>query len=173
METVSFVFQETFLLSDTIYENIAIGNQGVSKEEVVNAAKSAQIHDFILSLPEGYDTILGEGGIKLSGGEKQRICIARAILKTAPIIVFDEATSFTDIENEYKIQRALGSLLSGKTTIMIAHRLHTIVHADKIFVFDKGKIVEQGTHSELVSQGGYYEHMWQVYTQAREKAVHA
>ena len=121
MDTVSFVFQDAFMLDDTIYKNISIGKDNCTREEVENAAKAAQIHSFIQSLPDGYDTYLGSAGIKLSGGEKQRICIARAILKGAPIIVFDEATSFTDIENEHKIQIALENLLKGKTTIMIAH----------------------------------------------------
>ncbi len=130
MDMISFVFQEAFMLNDTIYQNIAIGKANCTLEDVERAAKSAQIHDFILSLPNGYQTVLGDAGIKLSGGERQRICIARAILKDAPIIIFDEATSFTDAENEHKIQLALEELLKGKTTIMIAHRLHTIVNAD-------------------------------------------
>lgn len=148
MDTVSFVFQDAFMLDDTIYKNISIGKDNCTREEVENAAKAAQIHSFIQSLPDGYDTYLGSAGIKLSGGEKQRICIARAILKGAPIIVFDEATSFTDIENEHKIQIALENLLKGKTTIMIAHRLHTIVNADNICVFQNGSIVEMGCHTE-------------------------
>jgi len=171
MDLISFVFQETFILNDTIYENIAIGNQGRFKESVEEAAKAAQIHDFILSLPEGYNTLLGENGIKLSGGEQQRICIARAILKDSPIIIFDEATSYTDIENEYKIQLALENLLKGKTTIMIAHRLHTIINADKICVFDKGEIVESGTHNELLSKNGFYSHMWKTYTHTTEEVI--
>ena len=142
MDLVSFVFQETFMLSDTIYQNIAIGSNTATREQVETAAKAAQIHDFIMSLPNGYDTKLGEGGVKLSGGERQRVCIARAILKDAPVIVFDEATSYTDIENEHKIQLALQNLLKGKTTIMIAHRLHTIVGADKICVFHQGEVEE-------------------------------
>ena len=165
MDLVSFVFQETFMLNDSIYQNIAIGNQAATREDVVAAAKAAQIHDFIMSLPNGYDTRLGEDGVKMSGGEKQRVCIARAILKDAPIIIFDEATSYTDIENEHKIQLALSNLLKGKTTIMIAHRLHTIVGADQICVFDKGKVTEKGTHNELLAQNGLYSQMWQTYTQ--------
>ena len=165
MDLVSFVFQETFMLDDTIYQNIAIGNQLATREEVEAAAKAAQIHDFIASLPHGYETKLGEGGVKMSGGEKQRVCIARAILKDAPIVVFDEATSYADIENEHKIQLALSHLLKGKTTVMIAHRLHTIVGADQICVFDEGKVVEKGTHGELLAKNGLYRQMWQAYVQ--------
>jgi len=163
MDLVSFVFQETFMLNDTIYQNIAIGKGTSTRSEVEEAAKAAQIHDFIMSLPNGYETHMGEDGVKMSGGEKQRICIARAILKDAPVIVFDEATSYTDIENEHKIQLALNNLLVGKTTIMIAHRLHTIVHADQICVFDEGRVKEMGTHDELVKKGGLYEKMWKIY----------
>ena len=165
MELVSFVFQETFMLNDSIYANIAIGNAAATPEQVENAAKAAQIHDFIVSLPEGYATRLGENGVKLSGGEKQRVCIARAILKDAPIIIFDEATSYTDIENEHKIQLALQNLLQGKTTIMIAHRLHTIVGADQICVFRQGRVAETGTHQELLAAKGLYAQMWSAYTE--------
>ena len=165
MDLVSFVFQETFMMSDTIYQNIAIGNTTATHEQVENAAIAAQIHDFICGLPDGYNTKLGEDGVKLSGGEKQRICIARAILKDAPIIVFDEATSYTDIENEHKIQLALQNLLKGKTTIMIAHRLHTIIGADQICVFHQGKVEETGTHQELLEENGRYARMWAAYTQ--------
>ena len=170
MDTVSFVFQDAFMLDDTIYQNIAIGKDNCTRQEVEEAAKAAQIHSFVQSLPNGYDTHLGAAGVKLSGGEKQRICIARAILKDAPIIVFDEATSFTDIENEHKIQLALGNLLKGKTTIMIAHRLHTIVNANNICVFQNGRIVEMGRHSDLLQKNGVYAEMWRVYTQ-QEKEV--
>ena len=128
------------------------------------AAKAAQIDDFIMGLPKGYQTRIGDEGVKLSGGQQQRISIARAILKDAPIVVFDEATSYSDIENEHKIQLALQNLLRGKTTIMIAHRLHTIRNADKIFVFQDGKVVEQGTHDELIASGSTYSHMWDTYT---------
>jgi ATP-binding cassette subfamily B protein len=171
MAAVSFVFQETFMLNDTIYRNIAIGGKQASGAEVERAAGAAFIHDFILSLPEGYNTRLGEGGVKLSGGERQRICIARAMLKNAPLVIFDEATSYTDIENEYKIQRALENLLRGKTVIMIAHRLHTIVRADKICVFDRGEIVETGTHAEILERGGLYLRMWEAYGRTKEEIV--
>jgi ATP-binding cassette subfamily B protein len=163
MDLISFVFQETFMLNDTIYENIAIGKTGATPTDVEAAAQAAQIHDFITSLPDGYQTRVGEGGTKLSGGERQRICIARAILKDAPIVIFDEATSFTDIENEHRIQLALSRLLKDKTTVMIAHRLHTIVDADQICVFDKGRIVERGTHKALLRQNGLYGRMWESY----------
>lgn len=163
MDMVSFVFQEAFMLNDTIYQNIAIGKPDCTQEDVEQAAKAAQIHEFISSLPNGYQTNIGEAGIKMSGGERQRICIARAILKNAPIIIFDEATSFTDGENEHKIQLALGELLKGKTAIMIAHRLHTIIHADQICVFDNGEIKEIGKHEELLAKHGLYEKMWKIY----------
>jgi ATP-binding cassette subfamily B protein IrtA len=163
MNTVSFVFQEAFILNDTIYQNIAIGRPDSTQADVERAARAAQIHEFIQTLPDGYQTYIGEAGIKMSGGERQRVCIARAILKNAPIIIFDEATSFTDAENEHKIQIAFEELLKGKTTIMIAHRLHTIVNADKICVFDRGEIREQGTHEELIARHGLYEKMWNVY----------
>ena len=134
-----------------------------TEEQVRQAAKAAQIDDFIISLPNGYLTQIGDEGVKLSGGQKQRVSIARAILKDAPIVVFDEATSYSDIENEHKIQLALQNLLQGKTTIMIAHRLHTIRNADHIVVFEDGKAVEQGTHDELVAREGRYSHMWDTY----------
>ena len=133
------------------------------RTQVRQAAKAAQIDDFIMSLPNGYLTQIGDEGVKLSGGQKQRVSIARAILKDAPIVVFDEATSYSDIENEHKIQLALQNLLQGKTTIMIAHRLHTIRNADHIMVFEDGKAVEQGTHDELVAREGRYSHMWDTY----------
>ncbi|MGO5091049.1 ABC transporter ATP-binding protein [Clostridium sp. LCP25S3_F10] len=171
MDVVSFVFQEAFMFDDTIFENIAIGKSGCSQKEVEEAAKAAQIHEFILTLPKGYQTHIGSEGIKLSGGERQRICIARAILKNAQIIIFDEATSFTDIENEHKIQLALGNLLKGKTTIMIAHRLHTIVNADQICVFENGRIAERGRHQELLQTHGLYENMWKVYIKADKEVT--
>jgi ATP-binding cassette subfamily B protein len=162
MDITAFVFQDVFMMDDTLFENISMGSNA-SYSNVVEAAKAAQIHDFIQSLPKGYETSLGDLGIKLSGGQKQRIAIARAILKNAPIIIFDEATSFSDIENEHKIQLALQNLLKGKTTIMIAHRLHTIKNADNIVVFDEGRIAEQGKHQNLINSGGIYAKMWNAY----------
>lgn len=162
MNNVSFVFQNVFMLQDSILENIKMGSDK-SMEQVIEASKKAQIHDFIVSLPKGYNTSLGETGIKLSGGEKQRISIARAILKDSPIIILDEVTSYSDIENESKIQEALRSLLKNKTAIIIAHRLYTIKNADKIVVLDEGKIIEQGTHDYLMNKKGLYRHLWDVY----------
>lgn len=164
MDLVAFVFQDTFLFHDTIYENIAIGKKDATREEVKKAAQAAQIDAWIESLPDGYETRIGEAGIKLSGGERQRICIARAILKNAPILIFDEATSYTDGENEHKIQLALNELIRGKTTVMIAHRLHTIVNADQICVLTDGKIAERGKHEELLEKNGVYAGMWRTYT---------
>ena len=149
-------------MEDTLLENIRMGTNA-TEEQVRQAAKAAQIDDFIMSLPNGYLTQIGDEGVKLSGGQKQTVSIARAILKDAPIVVFDEATSYSDIENEHKIQLALQNLLQGKTTIMIAHRLHTIRNADHIMVFEDGKAVEQGTHDELVAREGRYSHMWDTY----------
>lgn len=162
MDKISFVFQNVFMLQDTILENIKMG-LNKSDEEVVEAAKKAQIHDFIMTLPKGYNTSLGEDGVKLSGGEKQRISIARAILKDSPIVVLDEVTSYSDVENEGKIQEALRILLKDKTAIIIAHRLYTIKNADKIIVLEEGKILEQGTHSSLMKKNGLYRHLWDMY----------
>ena len=164
MDNVSFVFQDTFMLHDTIYENIIMG-KNYTREEVENAAKKAQIHDFIMSLPDRYETKIGEGGIKLSGGEKQRISIARTILKNTPIVILDEVTSYSDIENEAKIQSALKTLLKGKTALIIAHRLYTIKNADNIVFMKKGQITEQGTHEELLRNRADYWHLWSLYNE--------
>ncbi len=171
MDSLAFVFQDIFMLEDTLYENIRMGNEHATYEEVIAAAKKAQIHEFISTLPNGYKTKMGESGIKLSGGEKQRVSIARAILKDAPIIIFDEATSYADIENERKIQLALENMFKGKTTIMIAHRLHTIKNVDKIVVFDQGEIKEEGTHEELLNRNGRYRDMWEAYIENESLAV--
>lgn len=152
----SFVFQRTYLFSDTIANNIRFGKPGASMDEVISAAKKARCHNFIMALPEGYDTIIGEGGASISGGERQRIAIARAIMKDAPIIVLDEATANVDPENEKELTEAIGELTHDKTVIMIAHRLKTVQGADCIFVVDGGKIVQQGTHDELIKQDGIY-----------------
>jgi ATP-binding cassette subfamily B protein len=167
MDYVSFVFQDGFLFFDTIEENIRMGNSGASKEEVVAAAKTAQCHEFIERLPERYDTLVGEGGTYLSGGEQQRISIARAILKNTPIVILDEATAYADPENEGKILAAFSKLIEGKTVIVIAHRLSTITSADSIIVVDKGEIKERGTHEELVAEKGLYHSMWETYSRAR------
>ena len=164
MDNISFVFQDTFMLHDTIYENIIMG-KNYTREEVENAAKKAQIHDFIMSLPDRYETKIGEGGVKLSGGEKQRISIARAIIKNTPIVILDEVTSYSDIENEAKIQAALKTLLKGKTALIIAHRLYTIKNADNIVFMKKGQITEQGTHEELLRNRADYWHLWSLYNE--------
>ena len=168
MSYLSFVFQDGFLFFDTVEENIRMGNAGATMEEVITAAKAAQCHEFIERLPRGYRTLVGEGGTYLSGGEQQRIGIARAILKDTPIVVLDEATAYADPENEGKILQGLARLIKGKTVIVIAHRLSTITHADRILVVDGGRIVQQGTHEELVYAGGLYAHMWDTYSRARE-----
>ncbi|EGC22820.1 ABC transporter ATP-binding protein [Streptococcus sanguinis] len=152
----SFVFQSVYLFEDTIANNIRFGNPEASLEEVIEAAKKAACHDFILSLPDGYDTKIGEGGASLSGGERQRISIARAIIKDAPIIILDEATANVDPENEEALMQAIQALTRDKTIIMIAHRLKTVEHADQILVLDQGRIVEQGKHQDLLAKQGIY-----------------
>ena len=156
MNSISMVFQDVYLFEDTIENNIKFGKQNASHEEVVEAAKKARCHEFIEALPEGYDTIIGEGGASLSGGEKQRISIARAMLKDADIIIFDEATANIDPENEDKLKEAIESLTKNKTVIMIAHRLKTIRNADQIIVLKDGEIVERGNHEELIKNDGLY-----------------
>ena len=166
MRQVSFVFQDIFLFKQSILDNIRMGNENATEEQVIAAAKAAQCHDFISKLPDGYHTVVGTKGVHLSGGERQRIAIARAIIKDSPIIVLDEATAFSDPENEYLIQKAFEKLMQGKTVIIIAHRLSTIRNADKIIVMEKGHLVETGKHDELVSAGGRYAQMWEHYTEA-------
>ena len=163
----SMVFQDVYLFNDTIENNIRFGKQDATHEEVVEAAKAACCHDFIMSLPEGYDTVLGEGGGTLSGGEKQRISIARAMLKDAPIIILDEATASVDPENEAELQKAIDALTHNKTIIMIAHRLKTVRNADQILVLNGGKITQRGTHEELSAQSGLYAD----FIHAREEAA--
>jgi ATP-binding cassette, subfamily B, bacterial IrtB/YbtQ len=162
MKKISVVFQDVYLFQDTIRNNIRYGREDASQEEVEAAAKEACCHDFIMKLPQGYDTMVGEGGSTLSGGERQRISIARAMLKNAPVILLDEATSSLDPENEVEMQKAISRLIQGRTVIMIAHRLKTVVKANKIIVLDKGKVVEQGTHKELIEIGGLYEKLWDI-----------
>ena len=166
MRQVSFVFQDIFLFKQSILDNIRMGNRNATEEQVIAAAKAAQCHEFISKLPEGYHTVVGTKGVHLSGGERQRIAIARAIIKDSPIIVLDEATAFSDPENEYLIQKAFEKLMQNKTVIIIAHRLSTIRNADKIIVMEKGQIVESGKHDDLVAAGGRYSKMWNHYTEA-------
>lgn len=156
LRQLSIVFQNVYLFHETIFDNIRFGKPDATMEEVMEAAKKACCHDFIMTLPDGYQTVVGEGGSTLSGGEKQRISIARAILKDAPIIILDEATSSIDPENEHLIQKAIGELIKGKTVIAIAHRLPTIEQADQILVLEDGQIVQSGTHNDLASQKGTY-----------------
>ena len=166
---IGIVPQDTVLFNDTIYYNIAYGDSNASQEDVVNAAKAAEIHQFISDLPDGYNTTVGERGLKLSGGEKQRVGIARTLLKNPPILLLDEATSSLDTETENSIQKSLNQLLEGRTVITIAHRLSTIVNSDFIVVLDNGEIIEQGTHKELLALNGRYNRMWK--HQANEEQV--
>ena len=166
MDQIAFVFQDSHLFSTSILENVRVSRPDAAREEVMAALISAQCMDIIEKLPDGIDTKLGPDGTYLSGGESQRIALARAILKNAPIVVLDEATAFADPENEVLIQKAFASLTKGKTVIMIAHRLSTIVGADRIIVLDKGRAIEQGTHEELMSFDGLYSHMWNDYSKA-------
>ena len=166
MENFAFVFQSVYLFADTIENNIKFGRQDASHEEVVEAAKKACCHEFIMKLPDGYNTVIGEGGASLSGGEKQRISIARAIMKDAPIIILDEATANVDPENEKELVDAVEALTKEKTIIMIAHRLKTVRHADQIAVVDKGHIVQLGTHEQLMAQEGIYKRFIDARTQA-------
>ena len=169
MSHISMVFQDVYLFQDTIRNNIRFGKTDATEEEIIAAAKKACCHDFIMRLPQGYDTMVGEGGCTLSGGEKQRISIARAILKDAPIILLDEATASLDPENEVEVQKAevevqkaIDTLIKGRTVIAIAHRLKTIQNADRIIVLDNGQIQEEGTHNELIRKKGLYAHLWNI-----------
>ena len=154
------LFRSNYLFDLSIRENIRIGKPSASDAEVEEIAKQSGCHDFICNLPAGYDTIAGEGGGHLSGGERQRIAIARAMLKNAPIVILDEATSYMDTENESIVQEAISNLVKGKTLILIAHRLRTIVNADKIFVVDKGRIENSGNHKELLERSKVYQSLW-------------
>lgn len=171
MDQISMVFQNVYLFRDTVENNIRFGNPEASREDVIQAAKKACCHEFIMSLPEGYDTVIGENGLALSGGEKQRISIARAILKDAPIIIFDEATANVDPENEAHLQKAFEELTKNKTIIMIAHRLKTVQHADQILVVENGQIVQKGTHDKLVLQEGIYKRFISVRTEAENWSI--
>ncbi|EMB27462.1 hypothetical protein HMPREF9727_02178 [Treponema denticola MYR-T] len=168
LKHISMVLQEVYLFHDTIRENIMFGNKNATEEDMIRASKLAGCHEFIEKLPEGYNTIVGEGGSTLSGGEKQRISIARAILKNAPILLLDEPTASLDSKNEVLVQKAISNLVKDKTVIMIAHRLKTIKNADKIIVLDKGCIVEEGRHSELLEKQGLYARLWHLQNKSKE-----
>ncbi|MEL6673074.1 MAG: ABC transporter ATP-binding protein [Bacteroidota bacterium] len=170
MRYVSFVFQESFMFQETMYENIRMG-MDKTRAEIEAAAQAAQCHDFISRLPAGYQTRFGEAGVHLSGGEQQRIQLARAILKNAPILILDEATAFSDPENEYLIQQAVAQLIQQKSVIIIAHRLSTIAKADQIVVFDKGKVSAKGTHEELLEGSPLYQKMWQAHIRSKDFAL--
>jgi ATP-binding cassette subfamily B protein len=157
---IGIVPQDTVLFNDTIYYNIAYGRTHASRAQIEAAARAAHIHDFVMSLPQGYETTVGERGLKLSGGEKQRVAIARALLKNPCILVFDEATSALDTRTEKIIQSELAEIAEGRTTLIVAHRLSTIVGADEILVLDRGRVVERGTHAELLAIGGRYAALW-------------
>ncbi len=157
---IGIVPQDTVLFNDTIFYNIQYGRPTASREEVIAAAQAAHIHDFVLRLPDGYDTRVGERGLKLSGGEKQRVAIARTLLKNPPILIFDEATSALDSKTEKAIQAELDQAAVGRTTLVIAHRLSTVMNADEILVMDAGRIVERGTHRQLLAAAGLYARMW-------------
>lgn len=171
MRCMSFVFQDVTLFNDTVFNNIRVGNKNATEEQVMAAAKAAYCDEFIQRLPEGYQTVLGENGSTLSGGERQRISIARALLKDAPIILLDEATASLDPENEVLIQRAIARLVEGKTVIMIAHRLRTVVDADQIIVLENGRLAEQGTHEELMNKKGLYEKLYHIQQESLGWAV--
>ncbi len=159
-ENVSMVFQQVQLYDSTIMQNVKIGKVEAADEEVINACKAANCHDFIVALPQGYQTQVGEAGMRLSGGERQRLSIARALLKDAPVLLLDEATASVDCDSQYELQRALSKLVENRTVIMIAHRLSTVRHASQILVLDKGELVQQGTHPDLLSQKGLYSQLW-------------
>lgn len=164
MKNISMVFQDVYLFQDTVANNIRYGKEDATQEEIENAARLANCYDFIMQMPDGFDTMIGESGSTLSGGEKQRISIARAILKNAPVVLLDEATSSLDPENEAQIQQAISRLVQGRTVVVVAHRLKTVVGADTILVLDQGRIVEQGTHEQLLTQNGLYAKLWNLQT---------
>ena len=168
---ISFVFQDVTLFNDTVMNNIRLGNPNATDDQVIAAAKAAYCDEFVREMPDGYQTVLGENGSTLSGGERQRISIARALLKNAPIILLDEATASLDPENEVLVQKAIAKLVEGKTVIMIAHRLRTVVDADQIIVLDNGKLVECGTHDELMKKKGLYHKLFYIQQESLGWAV--
>lgn len=171
MELITYVSQENFLFNKTILENLRVAKEDASMDEIKETCVKASCHDFIMNLPNGYETVVGEGGSSLSGGERQRIVIARSFLKNSPIVLLDEATAYSDPDNEAIIQESIDALIKDKTVIMIAHRLSTIVNANKIIVVDNGNIVEEGSHEKLLELNGRYREMWDVYTEAKEIEV--
>lgn len=173
MDMVSFVFQDSKLLKTSILENVRMGKKDATREEVMQALKEAQCEDIIAKLPDGIDTVIGSSGTYVSGGEAQRLSIARAMLKNAPILILDEATAFADPDNEAKVQEAFSRLSKGKTVIMIAHRLSSIVDADRICVLKDGSIAEEGTHETLLQKNGVYAHMWEEYNKSVQWKVGA
>ncbi|SFG36178.1 ATP-binding cassette, subfamily B/ATP-binding cassette, subfamily B, MsbA [Halobacillus alkaliphilus] len=172
-KNIGFVLQESFLFSTTIKENISYGNPDATIEDVMDAAKRAQAHDFIMEMPEGYDTLLGERGMGLSGGQKQRIAIARAILIDPSVLILDDATSAVDMETEFQIQKALQEVMKGRTTFIIAHRISSLKHADEILVLEDGEVKERGIHDELVHNGGPYQRIYDIQYQDKEKILNA
>ena len=166
LSRISMVFQDVYLFRDTIGNNIRVGNPEATQEQVEEAARRARCHEFIQALPQGYDTRVGEGGCTLSGGERQRVSIARALLKDAPIVLLDEATSSLDPENEQAVQEALQALVEDRTVVVIAHRLKTVRHADRIVVLDQGKVAGWGTHEELLEREPLYQKLWGLQQQA-------
>ena len=173
MNYVSFVFQDSRLLKTSILENVRLARPDASEAEVLAALEQAQCGDIIEKLPDGINTVIGTKGTYLSGGEQQRISIARAILKNAPILILDEATAFADPDNEMKVQAAFETLAKGKTLIMIAHRLSTVTDADRIYVLDNGEVAESGSHAELMQKGGLYSRMYEEYTRSVDWKVNA
>ncbi|MEQ9684514.1 MAG: ATP-binding cassette domain-containing protein, partial [Rhodospirillales bacterium] len=159
---MALVSQEVTLFDDIVRANIAYGRAGATEDEIIEAARNAAAHDFIAALPDGYDTLVGEQGVKLSGGQRQRLAIARAMLKNAPILLLDEATSALDTESERQVQAALDALMTDRTTLVIAHRLSTVVRADLICVIVGGRVAEQGSHAELLARGGHYKHLYEL-----------
>ncbi|WP_231624161.1 ABC transporter ATP-binding protein [Methanobrevibacter arboriphilus] len=166
MKNISFIFQKTQLFKNSILNNVLIAKKDAKKSEVLEALSAAQCDDIIKKLPDGIDTVIGKSGVHLSGGEQQRIALARVILKDAPIIILDEATAFADPENEYKIQKAFKKITEGKTVLIIAHRLSTIKNVDKILVIQSGEIIESGPHNELIEADGFYKNMWDNYNES-------